>query len=264
MKKAFIFPVLIFIIFILFGCGDESRPVPVDQKKQVVVQKQQQKIYKETESIEKVKKVWPFDDKFSDDSELDDNPTAKNFILILDGSGSMSETGCSDGRKKIVVAKEAVVEWSKNIPGDANLGLIVFSNNDWSVLPLSHGNRDEFMNMVKNISAGGGTPLSSALGQAYEDFTKQGKKQLGYGEYTIVVVTDGIANDAKRLSEYVNYILTYTPINLYSIGFCIGEKHSLNQPGRTIYKAANNPAQLKQGLSEVLAESSTFDDTEFK
>ncbi len=263
MKKIFTFPVLIFITFILFGCGDEPRSD--DQKKQVVVQKQQQeKVHENREPVKKIKKVWPFDDDFSDETELDDNPTAKNFILILDGSGSMNETGCSGGRKKITVAKEAVVEWSKNIPADANLGLIVFFNNDWSVLPLSRGNRDEFINTVKNISARGGTPLASAFGKAYEDFTKQGQKQLGYGEYTIVVVTDGIANNAKKLSEYIHYILTNTPINIYSIGFCIGKKHSLNQPGQTIYKAANNPAQLKQGLGEVLAESSTFDDTKFE
>jgi hypothetical protein len=57
--------------------------------------------------------------------------------------------------------------------------------------------------------------------------------------------------------------LKTTPINIYSIGFCIGENHALNQPGRTFYKAADNPAALRKGLEEVLAESETFDETEF-
>jgi hypothetical protein len=49
-----------------------------------------------------------------------------------------------------------------------------------------------------------------------------------------------------------------------TIGFCIGPKHSLNQAGRTIYRAADNPAELRQGLADVLAEAPQFTVTEFK
>ncbi len=38
----------------------------------------------------------------------------------------MGETDCGNGRKKITVAKEAVMEWSRSIPKDAKLGLVAF------------------------------------------------------------------------------------------------------------------------------------------
>jgi hypothetical protein len=98
---------------------------------------------------------------------------------------------------------------------------------------------------------------------AYKAFTDQGRRQLGYGEYTIVVVTDGIANSIPQLQQVVDKIIATTPINIYSIGFCIGKEHSLNQPGRTLYKSADNPEQLDKGLREVLAESESFDEVEF-
>jgi hypothetical protein len=98
---------------------------------------------------------------------------------------------------------------------------------------------------------------------AYKAFTDQGRRQLGYGEYTIVVVTDGIANSIPRLQKVVDKLIADTPINIYSIGFCIGQEHSLNQPGRTLYKSADNPEQLQKGLQEVLAESESFDEDAF-
>ena len=94
--------------------------------------------------------------------------------------------------------------------------------------------------------------------------TRQGRRQLGYGEYTIVVVTDGIANDENRLRTAVDVILANSPITVYSIGFCIGARHSLNQPGNTVYKSADNPEQLAEGLKDVLAESEFFDAAEFE
>ena len=132
------------------------------------------------------------------------------------------------------------------------------------MLPLTAANREPFIQAINNVVAGGGTPLTASMAHAFKECTRQAKRQLGYGEYTIVVVTDGIAKDAAKLSGYVNAILRETPIIIYSIGFCIGENHSLNQPGRTVYKAAENPEQLREGLKEVLAESERFDITQFE
>ncbi len=188
---------------------------------------------------------------------------AKNYFLIFDGSGSMQKMKCSGNRPKIDVAKEAVVQWSKTIPPEANLGLFAFHSQGKSVLPLTPGNREHFIGTLKGIQAGGGTPLTNATAHAYRELTQQGKRQLGYGEYTMVVVTDGIADNADLLSRNVRAVLNTTPITIYSIGFCIGEQHSLNQPGETIYKAADNPAELRRGLEEVLAESEQFDESQF-
>lgn len=195
--------------------------------------------------------------------EVAGNLSAKNFLLIFDGSGSMSDRKCSGYRTKIEVAKEAVTQWAATVPADANIGLVTFHGNGWSRFPLSAHSRESLINVIQSIRPGGTTPLDDAMAQAYIMVTEQGRKQLGYGEYTIVVVTDGIANSPSALRAVVNRVLGYSPIVIYTIGFCIGTNHSLNQEGRTIYKAANNPAALRQGLQEVLAEAETFDVSEF-
>jgi hypothetical protein len=94
--------------------------------------------------------------------------------------------------------------------------------------------------------------------------TKQGIQQFGYGEYTMVVITDGQASNKTRLNDLVQFILNNSPIQIYTIGFGIGTHHTLNQPGLTQYKPAENLAELQKGLKDVLAEAETFDETEFK
>lgn len=268
MKRLHVIFVLMLMMAFLPACGEDAPPaapkkVPPPAQKKVVTTQDTEKRQEQEQSHVKMDMVWPFGADSQEEALLADNFTAKNYILIFDGSGSMDDSKCSGGRRKIEVAKEAVVEWSNTVPGDANLGLIAFHQNGWSHLELIAGQRQDFISAVQGMEAGGGTPLSRAFEFAYEAFTKQGKRQLGYGEYSIVVVTDGIANNEKLLSKYVNFILDKTPISIYSIGFCIGSNHSLNQPGHTVYKAADNPAELRQGLKEVLAESESFDESEF-
>ncbi len=258
-----IFITVLMLIF-LFGCSEEPPP-----PKPAAVPSPSTTMNKPPEAATRpavgslASKVWPF---ITDDQEaksLAKNPVTQNYIVIFDGSGSMGDVKCSAGRKKIDVAKEAVTEWSKTLPEDANIGLVAFHNDGWIFGKLGETGRLDFIKGIQSLRYGGKTPLSKAFDHAYRDITNQGQKQLGYGEYTIVVVTDGIANSPRQLFQTVETIQAATPITIYTIGFCIGDKHSLNQPGKTVYKAADNPETLRQGLKEVLAESVTFDDSEF-
>lgn len=257
-------PLFIIIIFLplLFFTGCAEDPQPAKQAPKTASppaaakpQPQPQPSARET--------TWPFVSEAQINGSLAENLTARNFILIFDGSGSMGESDCAGSSRKIDIAKKAVVAWSKSVPSDANLGLYTFHNQGVSTLPLASGSREAFMETIDRIYPGGKTPLAQAMLHAYRAFTEQGRRQLGYGEYTIVVVTDGIANDPEALQKTVDAILARTPIIVYSIGFCIGDQHSLNQPGRTIYTSADNPAQLQEGLQKVLAESEAFDESEF-
>lgn len=206
---------------------------------------------------------WPGGADGGKQEEIAGNLAGKNFLLIFDGSGSMSERKCSGHRTKIEVAKQAVIEWAGTVPVDANVGLVSFHGNGWSRIPLTAQDRDGLIKVIRGIRPGGTTPLDDAMTQAYSMLTEQGRKQLGYGEYTIVVVTDGIANSPTALRTVINQVLGRSPVVIYTIGFCIGKNHSLNQEGRTVYKTANDPAALRKGLQEVLAEAETFDVSEF-
>ena len=252
---------LILFLFVLAACEQKPQPAqkPVAQAPQPVQQPAQPAKPQTPERTT----AWPFMSADEASANLADNLTTRNFMLIFDGSGSMSENECAGASRKIDIAKQAVVAWSKSVPTDANLGLYAFHANGISALPLTAGNRERFMQTIMNIRAGGKTPLTQAMLKSFQALTEQGRRQLGYGEYTIVVVTDGIANAPDQLKTAVDRILAQTPITIFSIGFCIGSHHSLNQPGRTIYKSADNPEQLRKGLQDVLAESEVFDEQEF-
>lgn len=206
--------------------------------------------------------VWPPPNSQGGVPPLAANLMMKNYYVVFDGSGSMKDFDCTDGTaNKAQAAKKAVAEFAKSVPKEANLGLTSFdSRGILEKLPLGTENRDDFINLVNAVTPGGATPLKSSIAQGVARLTDQGRRQLGYGEYHLVVVTDGEAYpENENPASIVEKTLKTSPILIHTIGFCIGENHSLNQPGRTIYRAADNPEELARGLKEVLAESEKFD-----
>jgi len=188
-----------------------------------------------------------------------ENPTDRNYYLVFDGSASMSDSNCSNGQSKIEVAKAAVVEFLKKIPDNANIGLVIFDGRgNYERSALGKSSKDGAIHQVLQASAGGGTPLKSSIEHAYKSLSLQAVKQLGYGEYHLVVITDGEASDGEEPRYIVQNLLTNSPVVLHTIGFCIKGGHSLNQAGNTFYKSANNPEQLAIGLDSVLAEAPDF------
>jgi Ca-activated chloride channel homolog len=189
----------------------------------------------------------------------------KNYYVVFDASGSMGENECTNGGTKLEAAKAALRQFAQSVPANANLGLEVFDAQDVAEhLPLGADNREQFDAAVDAVRAGGGTPLKSAIAQGYAALSRQGQRQLGYGEYHLVVVTDGEASGGEDPGSIVDQVLAESPVVLHTIGFCIGQDHSLNQPGRVLYQSADNPEELAKGLSDVLAEAPSFDVADFK
>ncbi|MCK4258186.1 MAG: VWA domain-containing protein [Halanaerobiales bacterium] len=183
--------------------------------------------------------------------DLDKDLLRQNYYIVFDGSGSM------DGNK-LVTAKKALKEFIKVVPESANLGLLVFDDQGLSErVPLSF-DREFLIKEIDEVNANRGTPLHSAISLAYEKLKFQGLKQLGYGEYNLVVVTDGEASGGQDPTGIVNRILKESPVFIHTIGYRIGKKHSLNQPGRIEYKSAENYDELRKGLEDVLAESEDY------
>jgi Ca-activated chloride channel family protein len=210
--------------------------------------------------------TWPpLPDSVGQTPDVTANLLTVSYYVVLDGSGSMSDVECSAGQRKIDSAREALTSFAVSVPPDANLGLASFETRGLGErVPLATDNREVFARAVQQVSAGGGTPLRSAIDLAYEKLEAQARRQLGYGEYHLVVVTDGIASEGQDPTRRVNEILAESPVVVHTIGFCIGTRHSLNQPGRTYYRAADNLEALRRGLDEVLAEAPSFDLTDFK
>lgn len=187
------------------------------------------------------------------------NLAARNFYVVFDGSGSMNESACQGGGRKIEQAKAALAVFAKAAPRDANIGLLVFDNKGITErVPLALDNREAFMREIAAVRPSGGTPLADAIALARKHLEVQARRQYGYGEYNLVVVTDGEAGAGQDPRAIVNDLLARSPIVVHTIGFCISANHSLNQKGRTVYRAANDRAEIERGLEEVLAESPKF------
>lgn len=209
-----------------------------------------------------LKNDWP---RFTEHvSSSEQRWLATNYLLIFDGSGSMDNTECGNGQRKIDVAKGAVQSFIQAIPNDANVGLYVFDKQNASLrIPLGINNRTNLRNAVEGVNVGGATPLKNALASGYRALEQQAEKQLGYGEYNVVIVTDGDASQGEEPESMIQRIYQHSPVTIHTIGFCLGDKHALNAQGITHYQSANNPETLLAGLKEVLAESAQFDVASF-
>jgi len=187
----------------------------------------------------------------------------RNFYFIFDGSGSMSEAlnkQCKGDRRfgsRLEGAKWAVEQFLPLMPPDVNLGLWVFDayGNSERVL-LGPDNRDTFLAEVQKTRPGGNTPLTESIEQGVNRLVEQRDKQLGYGEFRLIVVTDGEAT-GRPLPQAVDYARE-RHIPIYTIGLCIGEKHELRKYSVS-YRAADSIEALKHGLEETLAETNVFD-----
>lgn len=259
------------VLLFLFGCDSAEQATSNNQSNNSAKTSQantSQAITPEQvakPASEEVKKIWPFMGEDSkNDATVSENLLTKNYYVVVDGSGSMRHHECSNGSSKMSAAKAALHNFGKSIPSEANLGVSVFMDSQIKeLISISKKDLNQYNNAVESIYESGGTPLKSSIEFAYKKLTDQAIKQLGYGEYHMIVVTDGHANKGEEPTEIVNKVISTTPILVHTIGFCIGEDHALNQPGRTYYKSANNPDELLKGLESVLAESQSFTVTDF-
>lgn len=183
----------------------------------------------------------------------------KNIYIVFDASGSMWQKKCTDGDYKINVAKNALITFLSSVPNNYNLGLYVFDDKgSREMYQLGSPNRKKFISRIKSIFAGGKTPLCNALDQARAAVIKQKNIQLGYGEYTILIVTDGEADNIQELPSHVQQI-TDEGIVVEVIGFCLSSTHSLKNMVHK-YREANSPSELVSALEAVLGEAEQYTD----
>lgn len=186
----------------------------------------------------------------------------KNYYFIIDMSGSMDALGCSGGKTKANATKsvlEAVLP--KLQSPSTHIGMAVFDEKGLrEVLPLApHTSK---IKAIKDLRPGGETPLKDAVNLGISKLGHAAYAQSGYGEYNLVIITDGEASPNQDPRPSVDRTLIKTPIQIKTIGFCIGYDHSLNQPNRTEYYATSSVNELTESLEKaLLAESPEFNTT---
>ena len=191
----------------------------------------------------------------------------RNFYLVIDGSGSMSESACAGTfPNRIEAAKWAVSEFIRHsVPPEVNLGLYVFDKNGARErASLGKANRPLIIEEIKKIQAGGSTPLNQALKSAVDALVTQSRRQLDYGDFYVVVATDGEATDQGGPDARAGVLYAKQhAIPIISIGFCLKEDHPLSKESVS-YRDVRNPKELFSALQETQAESTYFDTTVFE
>jgi Mg-chelatase subunit ChlD len=188
---------------------------------------------------------------------------AENNMIVLDLSGSMESGRCSgDARDRAEAAKAALLAWIAANPGD-NIGLVTFSDRGTRLdAPLGRGetHAEQLVAAIETARPGGATPLRSAMEQALSALEAQARRQGGLGTYRLIVITDGEASEGESPDALVARIAgdPANPVELHTIGFCIGGDHSLNDPQAVFYTDANSPEQLSAGLEATQGEAAAF------
>jgi Ca-activated chloride channel homolog len=191
----------------------------------------------------------------------------RNFYFIFDGSGSMGGaldkqcTGDKRFKTRLEGARWAVEQFMPHMPPGVNVGLWVFdSRGNSERVPLGPNKREPFLAEILKTTAGGNTPLTEAIEQGINRLVRQREQQLGYGEFRLIVVTDGQAT-GRPIPQAVTYAREHR-IPIYTIGLCIGQDHELRKYAVS-YRAADSVEALKRGLEETLAETNVFDPKTF-
>jgi uncharacterized protein with von Willebrand factor type A (vWA) domain len=195
-----------------------------------------------------------------------ENQTARNFYVVFDGSGSMfgGAPNTDKFRNKLEGAKWAAEQFAATVPDDVQLGMFVFDGKGRrEVLSLKANNKAEFLAAVKAVmpNTGTGTPLGESMIVALKTLKRQYEAQMGYGEFRLLVVTDGEANDIGQVNAAGKLAAEYG-IPVYTIGFGIGPNHSLRKYSRS-YQDAHDAEHLKKALQEAGAELPDFDPKDF-
>ena len=177
-----------------------------------------------------------------------------NVVIVLDDSGSMNER-MRGGVKRIDAAKKAILAVLKQFPPDTKLGLMLLngerSKQHWAI-PLEALSLPQATRRVEAVSADGGTPLGDRIREGADALLKLREKQL-YGNYRLLIVTDGEANDAKLLALYLPDVLS-RGLMVDAIGLDMKQDHSLATRVHT-YRRADDGEALSKAVQEVFAES---------
>ena len=180
-----------------------------------------------------------------------------NIVVILDASGSMKDKFRGDETKsKMDAAKEALQEVLAKIPDGTNIGVLVFSGrnvpNEW-VYPLGPKDTNKLIEAINRPEPEGGTPLGRYIRIGANRLLEQREKQYNYGNYRLLIVTDGEAQDAEKVAKYTPEILN-RQLRVDVIGVDMKTDHQLAQEADS-YRRADNPGELVAAVSQILAET---------
>ncbi|WP_088102669.1 vWA domain-containing protein [Halalkalibacter urbisdiaboli] len=185
-----------------------------------------------------------------------------NVEIILDSSGSMKEE--IGGRQKLDVAKEAIKEFMKQLPEEANVALRVYGHIGESeevsckradrVYDLQPYHEADFTETLEEFYPNGWTPIAYALEQTKKDFAElKGENNTN----VIYLVSDGIETcngDPVQVAKELGESEIMPIVNVIGFDVPSDEQQQLKDMAKAaegVYASAENQEQLKEELNRT-------------
>ena len=188
-------------------------------------------------------------------------PDALHVAVVLDDSGSMLDPMPGSRDNKMSVAKGALREVFEALPPGARVGVFALNSpgpaGGYELLGIEPHASAEVAGVLDGLQAGGNTPLGERLAEAAAALAAE-RTARKYGDYRLLIVTDGEASDPDRLAAAVPRALG-AGLTVDVIGVAMAGDHTL-ATAVDRYRRADDPAALRAALEEVLAESTGTSD----
>ncbi len=182
----------------------------------------------------------------------------QNVVIVFDDSGSMDDV-MSSGERRIDAAKAALVSVLERLPPETNVGVLALNStvagSSW-IIPLGPIASVNWKPNVARLEALGGTPLGEFLKTGADALLDARRKQV-YGEFRLLVISDGEANDSRLVDRYLPQILA-RGLRIEAIGVDMQNDHSLATKVHA-YRRADDNTSLERAITEVFAETSVGD-----
>lgn len=164
-----------------------------------------------------------------------------NFILILDGSGSMSG-------KPMECAKTALLEFHKDVHAKDRIAMITFNDKVKTLYGLTSRHRNK-ARLIHNINAAGSTALYDAIARGFNFLHSLP------GARIIIYLTDGHDNRSHFSISDIASMTKSENIYVYGIGLGDVERGKLQQLSNVTggsFQSTKNPADLNNIYNLVL------------
>lgn len=177
----------------------------------------------------------------------------ENAMIVFDASGSMAVA--HRGQIKIDTARAAIADVLPEVTGERRAGLVTYAGCSRVELrvPPDYGTAPAILNELTRTQARGDTPLTHAVGLAYEELAKL--EQPG----VIVLVTDGLESCSGkpcRLAERITR--DGKDIKVHVIGFAltpevaVAHMSCLTQASGGVYVHTETLNDLRAALRRLL------------
>ncbi len=186
-----------------------------------------------------------------------------DVMFVLDASNSM--WGRVDGRPKIEIAKEVLLQTAVNLPAGTRTGLIAYGHrfnhelkecSDMELVDGYHNhNTAQFKELLDYVTPKGQTPIAGTLLESIPWVSGQGAQNP-----TVVLITDGVEScDGDVCAAATALAQSGINTKIHVVGYDLGsgqreQVQCIAENGNGKYFEASNAVGLQDALQEVTVE----------